>query len=131
MKNKFFVLAISTASRFAGRPSRLLVLAARFIFELRRTKHTRLDVAATREKFGQLGRLVTAYARGKYRRIPLKPVISIAAAMLYFLNPFDLVPDAIPGLGITDDLAVLTWVYQSFVHELTAFREWEQTTAQV
>ena len=131
MKNKFLVLAISSASRLAGRPSRLLVLAARFILELKRARHTRLDLAASREKFYQLGRLVMAYARGKYRRIPLKPVITITAAMLYFINPFDLVPDAIPGLGITDDLAVLTWVYQSFVHELSAFREWERSAASV
>jgi uncharacterized membrane protein YkvA (DUF1232 family) len=33
-----------------------------------------------------------------------------AGALLYFINPFDLIPDALAGVGYLDDFAVLTLV---------------------
>ena len=67
---------------------------------------------------------MTSYARGHYRQIPLRTLIKIIAALVYFLNPIDLVPDAIVGIGFIDDLAVLTWVYRSAQEELDSFIEW-------
>lgn len=31
----------------------------------------------------------------------------VAAALVYLLNPLDAIPDALPGIGLVDDLAVL------------------------
>jgi uncharacterized membrane protein YkvA (DUF1232 family) len=31
----------------------------------------------------------------------------VAAALVYLVNPLDLLPDAIPGVGLADDMAVL------------------------
>jgi len=126
MNNRFFDVALKAAGRMTGKPGRLASLAVRFLLQMDRTKGWKSNVSATRERLNQLGRLVAAYARGKYRRIPAKSLLTVAAAMLYFLNPFDLIPDAIPGLGLSDDLAVLTWVYQSLSTEMTAFLEWEK-----
>lgn len=126
MRNRFLDLALVAASRFAGRRTRMVSLVGRLLMRLDRTSFPKLSLSPTHEKLKQLGRLLVAYARGRYRRIPLKAVITVVAAVLYFLNPFDLLPDAIPGLGLTDDLAVLSWVYQSLSHELATFREWER-----
>jgi uncharacterized membrane protein YkvA (DUF1232 family) len=35
----------------------------------------------------------------------------LLAALAYFILPFDFIPDMIPGLGFTDDAAVLTAVF--------------------
>jgi uncharacterized membrane protein YkvA (DUF1232 family) len=126
MKNRFLDLAIAMASRMAGRPARLISLAARLVVRLDQAALRKMSFTATRQKLSELGRLLSAYARGEYRRIPGKVIISITAALLYFMNPFDLIPDALPALGLTDDLAVLSWVYQNLSRELSAFREWEQ-----
>ncbi len=48
------------------------------------------------------------------------------ASLIYFLNPIDLVPDAILGVGLVDDLAVLTWVYRTVHQELNKFLQWEK-----
>ncbi len=39
--------------------------------------------------------------------VPKPAKAAIAAALAYFIAPIDAVPDLIPGLGYTDDLAVL------------------------
>lgn len=119
-------MALATAGKLMGKRSRLIVLAARYVMQVDRTTSWKVRAGTARERLKQLGRLVSAYAHGKYNRIPVKALLTIAAAMLYFLNPFDLIPDAIPGLGLSDDLAILTWVYQSLSAEMTAFLEWEK-----
>lgn len=124
MNNRFFQLALSAAARMVGNPSRLILLAARATVALRRVDVRNLTQA--REQLAQVGRLVRAYAQGQYRKIPAKPLLAVTAALVYFLNPLDLVPDALPALGLTDDFAVLTWVYQSMSTEMGAFLEWEK-----
>jgi uncharacterized membrane protein YkvA (DUF1232 family) len=52
-------------------------------------------------------------ARDAYRyatdpRVPQKYKIMGLAALLYLINPFDLIPDFIPGAGYIDDLGALT-----------------------
>ena len=37
----------------------------------------------------------------------------IAAALFYFINPFDIIPDYTPGIGYIDDLIVLKTCLQS------------------
>ena len=46
--------------------------------------------------------------KGTYPNVPWFTIASIAVALLYVFNPFDLVPDFIPGVGYIDDLAVLS-----------------------
>ena len=52
-------------------------------------------------------------------------LIILLAAVIYFINPIDLIPDFLFGLGLTDDLAVLTWVYQTAASEINSFKNWE------
>ncbi len=125
MNNRFFQLALSGAARMVGHPSRLLLLAARAAIALRRVHVPSLTQAG--EQLAQAGRLVSAYAQGQYRKIPAKTIVAVTAALVYFLNPFDLVPDALPALGLTDDFAVLAWVHQSLSAEMTAFLQWEKS----
>lgn len=73
-----------------------------------------------------LGRLIKAYALGQYREIPWKTILLIVAAVIYFVNPLDLVPDLIPLTGLTDDFAVLLWVYNAVSNEIDKFLRWEK-----
>ncbi len=118
-------MAVSNAARLVGKPGRLMHLAAQLIHRLHLDRK-QLSTAVFRDRLYTLGRLVISYAGGRYRVIPFKPLLTIVAALLYFLNPIDLIPDALLGFGLADDLAVLTWVYQSTQQELDKFLQWEQ-----
>jgi uncharacterized membrane protein YkvA (DUF1232 family) len=46
-------------------------------------------------------------AKRKYRQIPLGTLTGGFLGFLYILNPLDLIPDALPFLGVIDDTMVL------------------------
>ncbi len=52
--------------------------------------------------------LVRDYWTGRYRRAPLWAIGASVFALLYVLAPLDLVPDAIPLIGVVDDAAVVS-----------------------
>jgi uncharacterized membrane protein YkvA (DUF1232 family) len=81
------------------------------------------------EQLRELFRLLRAWTRGKYRRVPWKTLTAVMAAVIYFVNPFDLVPDFVPLLGLTDDASVVAFVLMSVKKEMERFREWEQENA--
>jgi uncharacterized membrane protein YkvA (DUF1232 family) len=124
MKNRFFDLALKHASRLIGQPARLLKLVTQSLFLVDRTN---LSGKRWKERALLMGRLVTAYARGRYTAISFRALLAIVAALLYFVNPFDLVPDALLGIGFADDLTVLTWVFGLWEQELKAFEHWEHS----
>jgi uncharacterized membrane protein YkvA (DUF1232 family) len=76
-------------------------------------------------------RLVQAYVRREYTEIPVKSLVLIVAALIYFVNPFDLVPDTIPVAGFIDDAVVLTWVIRQLRIDLDKFRAWEAARSEI
>ena len=77
------------------------------------------------EEARTLIRMVSAYARGEYRRVPVKSAVYAIGALVYFLSPLDLVPDFIPIIGLLDDAAIVAAVVTSLAKDLDAFRAWE------
>ena len=69
-------------------------------------------------------RLLGAQLAGKFCA-PADSILMIIAAVIYFVSPFDLIPDSIPVLGLTDDTAVLTCVARSNLTLISNFRKWE------
>jgi uncharacterized membrane protein YkvA (DUF1232 family) len=127
MKNSFFVAALRRAAQMAGKPGRLMLLLSRLAIKLREVNWQNVNAGAAKEKFFVLGRLIKAYAQGQYREIPWKTMLLIVAAIIYFINPLDLLPDLIPVAGLTDDFGILLWVYSSLQTEIDKFILWEQS----
>ena len=125
--NRFFNAALRNAASAIGQRSRLLSLLSRLALKLKDTNWKNVNAVGAREKLFVLGRLIKAYALGQYREVPWKTILLIVAAVIYFVNPLDLVPDIIPLTGLTDDFAVLLWVYNSVSNEIERFIEWEKT----
>jgi uncharacterized membrane protein YkvA (DUF1232 family) len=53
--------------------------------------------------------MLVAWWRGKFE-FPKATVGAITLALLYFVSPFDIMPDVLPVLGLVDDAAVLAFV---------------------
>ncbi len=128
--NKFFNAALRRATSIVGKPSRLLAILPKLAMKLKEANWTSVNASSAKEKFFVLGRLIKAYALGQYREVPWKTILLIVAAVVYFINPLDLVPDIVPLTGLTDDFAVLLWVYNSVSNEIDRFLMWEMTKSE-
>lgn len=62
-------------------------------------------------KYAELGKIMLAmlkdFKNGVYPQVPWFTIATIVLVLFYVLNPFDLIPDFIPGIGYIDDVAVL------------------------
>jgi uncharacterized membrane protein YkvA (DUF1232 family) len=75
--------------------------------------------------FQAMLRLIRAYYRREYRNVPMQSLIMIVGAIIYILNPFDLIPDWIAGLGFADDAVVLAYAVRRTRETLDDFMNWE------
>ena len=70
--------------------------------------------------------IIKAYFKGTYRDVDQKTILFMLAGILYFINPFDIIPDIIPILGFTDDAAVLLFILGKVKAEIDKYLEWKK-----
>lgn len=117
-------LALTTpkAEQIARDARRAELLAASAEEKARRYRGALGDVWETLQAFV---RMLRCYTRRQYTRAPWRSMVLVAAALLYFLAPVDLVPDFLLG-GFVDDVGVLLAVLRQVRSDLDAFRAWER-----
>lgn len=71
--------------------------------------------------------LVRDYWTRDYRTVPFWVIGAAVFALLYVLAPLDLVPDAIPGVGQIDDLAVVSVCLALVRQELAKYAAWRES----
>jgi len=79
---------------------------------------------ASWESLQILLRLLRAQLMGKFCA-PADSILMAIAAVIYFVSPFDLIPDSIPVLGLVDDTSVITSVARANLTLISNFRKWE------
>ena len=70
--------------------------------------------------------LVRSYIKQEYTEIPLKSIIAIVAVLLYVVNPFDIIPDVLPGVGRLDDAAVVGFALTAIKKDLDLYKQWRE-----
>ncbi len=118
---------------------------AREVFEESTSKVTEEDVAKAIENEGTildkvlnnkpllkflddikvLFSIIKDYFKGEYRVIPFWIIAAIVVALLYVLNPIDLIPDYIPVLGYVDDAAVVALCLKMIGNDLEKYKVWK------
>ena len=73
-----------------------------------------------------LSALIKDWRAGRYRKAMYGTIAAAAFALLYVLNPFDLVPDVLPFIGAVDDAAVLGACLMLLERDLRQYRTWKE-----
>lgn len=94
-------------------------------------KFNKEKISTETDKFKTLISLVKDYSKGNYRQVSKKTIFYLIAAILYFVNPLDFIPDFIFGIGFIDDLSVLGFTYKKFSDELKKYKEWKINSDQL
>lgn len=63
---------------------------------------------------------------GRLPVVPWRTVAAVAFALGYLALSLDAIPDFLPVVGLTDDLAVLGYVWSAFRHDLQRYRRWRE-----
>lgn len=71
--------------------------------------------------------LVRDYWAGRYRQVPYWVISACALALLYVLNPMDVIPDMIPVIGYLDDATVVAFCLKLIERELERYRAWKES----
>ena len=66
--------------------------------------------------------MVKDYWTGAYREIPYWAISAVSLALLYVLNPADVVPDVIIGVGYLDDATVVAFCLKLVQRELERYQ---------
>ncbi len=72
-----------------------------------------------------LVRMLDDYRSGHYGEVPWNTVAAIGVALLYILIPIDIIPDIIPVIGFTDDLAMLLFVWKMVMRDVREYVRWK------
>ncbi len=125
LRSEAFARALVEARLHANSPERL-----RALFE----EAARKAATVPREPFENswpyvqaMLRLLRAYFRGEYRNVSQEELLWIIAAVNYFVDPFDLIPDEVPFLGFVDDATVMAFAVGRTRQTLDDFMTWETT----
>jgi uncharacterized membrane protein YkvA (DUF1232 family) len=70
--------------------------------------------------------LISDYYNRVYREIPWTSIAMIIVAIIYLINPIDLIPDFIPIIGYIDDATVIALTLKAIKSDLNAYRKWKE-----
>ncbi len=121
-----FAQALKSAKSYVKEPERLRGLVKEAA--LKTSSMPKEAFKGTWAYFQAMLRLIRAYYRGDYRNVAIGTLLIIIAAILYVVNPFDLIPDWVPGLGLLDDAFVVGFAVRKTQRTLDDFMAWEIAT---
>jgi uncharacterized membrane protein YkvA (DUF1232 family) len=123
------IMYLSKAEKIAGEDGKLKLLLKKVGDRLNTVSHNP-KVQAALEPILVFKRMIQAHRAGLFK-VSSKTLGLIVLGLVYFVMPFDIIPDFLPLIGFADDLSVLIAILNSVKHEVDAFLDWEKTKGSI
>ncbi|MDJ0653781.1 MAG: YkvA family protein [Xanthomonadales bacterium] len=104
----------------SGQDADAIIGAARSMLDETREATDLPDFVSTRLE--QLGQLIAMLEDAEWQ-LEDEDRNRVLSAMAYFLNPDDLIPDRVPGIGFLDDAIMIELIALEFQDEIDSFQE--------
>lgn len=121
--NTFFIRAMENAKRIFSSKEKVLETLDSAFQKTINLENSEGEVSKLTQKVKLFILMIRSYVKGEYREVPFKSILLIFAALIYFINPFDLIGDFIPGIGYLDDITIILWVLKSVEEDVLRFKE--------
>ncbi len=72
-------------------------------------------------------RMIKAHFNGTYK-VSTGALSFIILGLVYFVSPFDIIPDFLGVFGFADDVSVILAIFAKLKDEVEEFLEWERTS---
>lgn len=128
LRSRAYQKAKSRVTEIISSPERLIELIKNA--QAKVLKNAEGKLSGVIEPITTAFRLLKAYASGEYREVSTETILLLVASIIYFVMPFDVIPDILVGLGFADDAALLAWTLRSISEDLSRFEEWEKNEYQ-
>lgn len=106
----------------------------RTLLERQKKVESKVQSSSALRRFSTDIRLMFSLLRdfwtGRYRKVPWKTIAAISGALLYVLNPLDLIPDLILGFGFLDDAGVVALCLKLVESDLHRYAAWKELRAE-
>lgn len=93
--------------------------------EIRQQFQSRGPLKRFIEDAKMLTALVKDYRLGNYRTALYGTIAAAVFALIYVVNPFDILPDVLPFVGAVDDASVIAACLMLVERDLHKYREWK------
>ena len=123
-KNQFFKKAIAQSREYFNDKDKVLNTLDRAFHKVLHLEDGKSELSGLIGKVKLFIQMISAYVKGEYREIPWKTVLILMAGLIYFLNPFDLISDFIPGIGYVDDIAIILYIFKSVEEDIEKFEHY-------
>ena len=120
-KNKFFIRAYQNVREMFSNRETVMETLDRAFKKTIKLEDEEGEVNSLTNKVKLFILMIRSYVKGEYREVPLKSILLIFAGLIYFINPFDLIGDFIPGIGYVDDMSIIYWILRSVEEDVFRF----------
>lgn len=75
--------------------------------------------------------LIRSFVKKEYTDIPIGSIIAITSALIYFVSPIDILPDALPIVGLIDDAIVIAVCLKLVESDVDEYARWREDNGKV
>jgi uncharacterized membrane protein YkvA (DUF1232 family) len=122
-KNTFYIKAIARAKALFSNKEKVMETLDSAFQKSMNLENEKGEISVLTEKVKLFIMMIKSYVQGEYREVPFKSILLILAGLIYFINPFDLIADFIPGFGYVDDITIILWVLKSVEDDVLRFKD--------
>ena len=73
-----------------------------------------------------MAEMVKSYWNKEYTEVPVGTIVSVLAALIYFVSPVDLIPDFLPVVGFIDDALIASICFRMVGADIDKYKRWKK-----